>query len=137
MRVRRRTKALLLLATFSCVAALTYAALASRILMSDLQLGEALTHATQNKKYGEMEALLKAGADVNFRFDGADTPLHFAANAGDVTAIKLLLAHGADPSLRSEGKKPSDTAMDPKTRNLLLEAEVARSIQTREKTMPQ
>ena len=117
----------MLLATLSGVAALTYAALASRILMSELQLGEALTEATLNRQYDEMEALLEAGADVNFRFDGGDTPLHLAVDAGDVTAIRLLLAHGADPNLRSEGMKPSEVAMDRRVQKLLLDAERVRA----------
>ena len=62
--------------------------------------------------------LIKAGADVNapalsglddaptmdnehFVRYGKETPLHFAARLGSVRQVRLLLAHGADPTLKT------------------------------------
>ena len=48
-------------------------------------------------------ALLDAGAAVNAPSRQGLTPLHVAAALGLVEVVRLLLAHGADPTLRDEG----------------------------------
>ena len=65
--------------------------------------------------------LLKAGANVNvqalsgldqepimdnehFIKYGRETPLHFAARLGNIKQVRLLLAHGADPTIRTVSK---------------------------------
>ncbi|RWM26934.1 ankyrin repeat domain-containing protein [Mesorhizobium sp.] len=48
-----------------------------------------------------VQILLKHGADPNMRGVNDWTPLHYAVSLRDPEAISLLLASGADPSLRT------------------------------------
>jgi ankyrin repeat protein len=63
---------------------------------------------------GRFELETKA-ADVNARNSEGFTPLHYAVRLGfgaDVEAVKLLLAHGADPQLKNNaGLSPLDLAL--------------------------
>lgn len=59
---------------------------------------ELLRHAGQNDICG-MKKDLAAGADVNF-FDGQDTPLIRAVESDGIDAVKFLLKHGADITIR-------------------------------------
>jgi uncharacterized protein len=55
--------------------------------------------------------LLGAGADPNGRGEGGFTPLHSAAQNGDVELVRLLLEHGADASATaSDSRTPADLA---------------------------
>ena len=57
--------------------------------------------------------LLEAGADVNNRQEGGNTPLHTSAHLGDSASVDALLAHGADAELRSDdGKSAADYARE-------------------------
>ena len=57
--------------------------------------------------------LLEAGADVNNRQEGGNTPLHTLAHLGDTSTAEALLAHGAYVSLRSDdGKSAADYARE-------------------------
>ncbi len=47
--------------------------------------------------------------DPNFRSELGGTALHEAAPSGSLEMVKLLLARGVDPSIRS---KPGVTALD-------------------------
>jgi len=51
--------------------------------------------------YEILELLLAAGADPSQRGVNDYTPLHWAAGEGDEPAVRLLLAHGADPTART------------------------------------
>ncbi|GLS87807.1 hypothetical protein GCM10010873_27810 [Cypionkella aquatica] len=59
-------------------------------------------------------ALLDAGAAINAASGQGLTPLHIAAALGLADVVQLLLARGADPSLRDEGfaqSTPRDFAL--------------------------
>ncbi len=46
-----------------------------------------------------LSLLLDEGADPNQRGFNDWTPLHYAVNREDLNAVRMLLSHGADPSL--------------------------------------
>jgi uncharacterized protein len=57
----------------------------------------ALLSTERIDKHEIAESLLDFGADVHQRGLNDYTPLHWAAGAGDLTLIELLLSRGADP----------------------------------------
>ncbi len=84
--------------------------------------GETLLHVQarhdDNTHLAQAYILIKAGADVNpqalsglddepimdnehFVKYGKETPLHFAARLGNLRMVRLLLEHGADPSVKT------------------------------------
>jgi ankyrin repeat protein len=65
--------------------------------------------------------LLDAGADVNARErSGGFTPLHAAAEHGDVDLARELIARGADPRIRTtDGRTAADLATNDELRRLL------------------
>ena len=84
--------------------------------------GETLLHVQSrdddNTHLAQAYILIKAGADVNaqalsglddepimdnehFVQYGKETPLHFAARLGNLRMVRMLLDHGADPSLKT------------------------------------
>ena len=58
-------------------------------------------YAGRDDVYELMELLLSFGADVGRLGVNGYSALHRAAADGDVRAVRLLLAHGADPSMRT------------------------------------
>jgi ankyrin repeat protein len=54
-----------------------------------------------------MRLLLEAGADANAQQKAGFTPLHEAARSDDVEMARLLLSHGADPSLAADDGRDS------------------------------
>lgn len=57
--------------------------------------------------------LIEAAADVNARQHGGYTPLHSAANRGELATIDLLLDRGADPDAAADdGRRPVDFARE-------------------------
>lgn len=56
-----------------------------------------------------VELLLRGGADVNAVCEAGNTPLHHAIQMGEFAVARLLLANGADPTIRNaEGKLARD-----------------------------
>jgi uncharacterized protein len=56
--------------------------------------------------------LLEAGADPNGHAERGFTPLHSAAQNGDVELVRLLLHHGAKNVAAADGRTPGDLARD-------------------------
>ncbi|MNY67310.1 Ankyrin repeat protein [compost metagenome] len=57
--------------------------------------------------------LINAGANVNVVQQAGFTPLHAAAQQGDIELIILLLENGAEVDIRMEGGKlPADLARE-------------------------
>ena len=67
--------------------------------------------ALAGRSFDCARALLDAGADANAVEHGGFTPLHQAAETGDLALIRLLLERGARKDVRDdEGRRPRDLA---------------------------
>ncbi len=74
---------------------------------------EPLHSAAASRSLAIVKRLLERRAEVDARQHGGWTPLHAAAFNGDVPMSECLLAHGADPSLKSDdGKTAIDVAIE-------------------------
>lgn len=58
-----------------------------------------------------LKYLIDKGADVNASDNSGNTPLKFAARYADVSAVDLLIQHGADPSDSNGGNTALDFAI--------------------------
>ncbi len=72
----------------------------------------ALTGAVARGHRDIVSTLLGKGANPNPKYEGGFTPLMEAAASGDVEVTRLLLAHGADRSIRFNGKTAFDLAIE-------------------------
>lgn len=81
----------------------------------------ALCSAVLRGDFEIVSALLDSGANPNFAMsENGMTPLHIAAARNDVVATKLLIAAGADVSVRTkDGLLPVDFADDEEIKKLL------------------
>jgi ankyrin repeat protein len=71
----------------------------------------AIFNAILKRRTAMVESLLRSGTNVNTRDARGMTPLMAAATLGDEEIVRLLLAKGADPSLRNAaGQTASDVA---------------------------
>ena len=69
--------------------------------------------ATVHQIGNAVNVILKNGADPNVREQGGYTPLHAAAQNGDLAVIRTLIYGGADLEARShDGKTPLDLALE-------------------------
>ena len=55
----------------------------------------------QEDRHYVLDALLSAGADVNAHGTNDWTPAHMAAAREDIEALKILVRHGADLTIRT------------------------------------
>ncbi len=68
----------------------------------------------------DIVTFLKDGGDLDFDLGGGNTLLIEAARLNNVTAIKLLVKHGADPSRRDlDGKSALTHAIDNSSRDAM------------------
>ena len=65
------------------------------------QGGDALMVAVMGSKDDAVKVLLDSGANVAVKDRQGNTPLHIAAELGDVDNVKMLLAKGADPNAKT------------------------------------
>ncbi len=81
-----------------------------------------LAYAVEQDRWDLAELIVEAGADVNTRigdFDG-NTPLHRAAERGDLKRVQWLLDRGADPQmLNFKQLTPLDVARSTEVINLI------------------
>jgi ankyrin repeat protein len=71
--------------------------------------------------------LIDLGAKVNVLSTQADTPLHYATFARHLDIVKLLLAHGADPTMQNhDGVSSMDVASEPRLKEMLTAASTNR-----------
>ncbi len=64
------------------------------------KLNKQLIVATNLGQVGEVDSLLDAGADVNFRDKEDCTPLHLASRRNHLKVVKLLIDNGANVNLK-------------------------------------
>ena len=77
-----------------------------------------LQHAILQRQPAAVRLLLDRGADLSRGAGGSLTPLFLAAGDTDSVILKLLLAHGADPSVEDEnGATPLSRAVSAGTLN--------------------
>ena len=74
--------------------------------------GQLPLHVAVDADRPEIVILLNHGAHVNKTDSAGWTALHHAVYKGNIHLVKILLNHGADPSLRAGNLLPIDLAMD-------------------------
>jgi tetratricopeptide (TPR) repeat protein len=75
--------------------------------------GNALIAASRYAGKGDIEKLLKWGANPNYFSAEQGAPLHVAILGDNIEGVKVLLAHGADPALPFvDGRLPSQLGGD-------------------------
>jgi ankyrin repeat protein len=72
-------------------------------------LDQGLFRAVEQGNVERVRSLLAAGAAVNARDEGEETPLHRAVAAGRIEIVELLIAHGAD--VNAKGGIPGGTPL--------------------------
>ncbi len=72
----------------------------------------ALMFAVLYSRTETVKWLLANGADVNARREDGATALHMAASRKNVEIGRILLAHGADPTLKEERGKVPQSFLD-------------------------
>jgi ankyrin repeat protein len=77
------------------------------------QIGWTPLHvAAEAYENGKLEALIRAGADVNARAANGQTPLHVAADHGSYGGIRILLKYKANPNIKDkDGRTPIQLAL--------------------------
>ena len=72
-----------------------------------------LSHAEKLQIYKITALLIEADADINVKQQAGATPLHSAAQNGNIDMLILLLEAGAEVNVRMEGGKlPADLARE-------------------------
>lgn len=80
----------------------------------------ALLKAVASRRIDLIERLIKRGADVNLADQEGWTPLHLAAQMGDLELLALLEKNGASRTVRTkDGKTPLDLANSTQAREAL------------------
>jgi hypothetical protein len=64
-----------------------------------------LMNTPMNQRRASMQMATSHGVEDNLASRGVDTPLHVAADSGDVAAVRRLLHEGADPNVRNDDMK--------------------------------
>ncbi len=82
-----------------------------------------LLGAISNGDISEVEHLLNGGLDLNVPCDQGATPLFRAVFVGDLTLVRLLLEHGANPRFRAD--EPARTIYAETPMDLALQARTA------------
>ena len=73
--------------------------------------GKRLRKAAEANNMPEIMEMIKAGANMNDADKSGKTPLHYAARAGAMDAVELLLSLGAEPNVPDfDGLMPCDEA---------------------------
>lgn len=73
-------------------------------LIAEIKNKSSLLHVTITHKKHEMaKLLLQRGASVNAIDNAGSSPLHIAAEIGDIANVTTLLEHGANPNLHNKG----------------------------------
>jgi len=71
-----------------------------------------LIDAVKAVDHGEVERLIKSGAEVNQQDDQGWTPLNFAAGKGELSLVRLLVESGADVfNVGRDRRTPYDIAL--------------------------
>lgn len=74
--------------------------------------GNTPLHSRSRSRLGNIESLLLLGADVNYRDNQNNIPIHAAADAHQIENTKLLLTYGSKTdSLNSNGNTPLEQAL--------------------------
>lgn len=92
--------------------------------------GRTLLHlAIQGGNVAVIQAVIKAGVDVNQCDKDGSAPLHYASNFNNLPAIKFLLEQGANPCVRNNYNKYPDQIAEGGKAELILH--IARCIKER------
>jgi len=86
--------------------------LIGRVVSDARSPGERLAAAVLTKDHRVARRLLKQGVDPNTTDVIGRTPLHYAANYGNPTTVRILLDAGANPHIRDfKGRTPRELAI--------------------------